>query len=1359
MAGGLGRDGRQTRSTGTARRSWRGRTAVAAVGALALSLLVAPISAANPAPPADSPSAPGSGGGVGGDSGVASGNGGNSGGGSGGDDGSPGVPGFVIKYAPNVVAPLSAEAPVPGAAAAGVDLRPGAPVGLGWYEADLPEPVDQQTAEHIAARLEADPAVEYAEPQLWMRPANTPVPNDPRWDQQWGFASYGNDGFVYPGETPEAPLDRQTTGSNLLEALDAPRGNTPTVAVIDTGVTNHPDLAGRLTTGYNFISDPVRAGNNFGRGPDFYDPGDWVTPEQAASLPFSLTACAAPTNSTWHGTHVTGTIAALTDNDLGIAGTLPAEIQTLRALGRCGGSSGDISAAMLWASGGNVPGVPANPSPARVVNMSLGGGGACPQHFQDVINYGVARGTVFVVAAGNSNVNVAGSTPANCAGVITVAATDPYGGRASFSNYGSYVDIAAPGVGIMSTLNSGLQGPQTPNYVSYSGTSMASPHVAGAVAMLLAAEPDLSPAEVENRVRSTATPFKQTANFGGAGAPPQNPAYDCVGEDPCGAGYLNTAAMMGQPTAEAPVVAPRYQVRDAAAASGDVASADADEDAVGAAASGDVAVRFTFDPSPSGADDYAYTVADGGGPLAEGTTTETDVTVVVPGSPGDAFSVLITPRTGGVPGVAAEAMRVPAVDGSAPSAPTIESVTANGPVGIVTVNNTYSVPAVQRTVVTAQPGGLECEVGRATGPLAFATSVSICFIIGLESGTEYTFTATSTNALGDSEPSEPVVVTPQEGSPPTAPVIQSVVMQGNTATVTWTPSLAAPGRSIASYNVTAVGAPFEQLAICNVVGAGGPPQANFCQVPNLYYGQEYQFVVAANDDTGQSSQSQPSDPVSVAGTAVPPGVLTAPPLVELGDGKARVGLSEPPFFNGGSPIIGVRYVASPGGASCDTPWNDQGMVARCEITGLTNGQSYTFTALPYNEMGGAPASDPTVPLTPGVPVPAGELTVLETPVRVLDTRTGAGPVQPGSPIAVGVEAPEDAIAVAYNLTITGTTGSGYATLYPAGEEMPSTSVSNWSARNQTVANGYVSGIGAGGAVEIAVVGTPAQAVLDVVGYYAPPATESAAASQASGDPAPPDPELEDPPPPGSRLLPIPPVRAYDSRTAEGPLAGGDSRTVDLAAHVPAGTTAVAYTLTETGTARTGYLSVGLPGAPAPSTSVLNWSGPNQTVANSSTAAVNEARQLEVFAGGTGSTQFVVDVIGYFAPVTVSPDGLMFTPIAPQRAYDSRVDNPGGPLFGGQDRTTGVSVTGVPAAAPAVAVNLTATGTTGSGWLALTPGGTKTAPGISTLNWMRPNSTLANGTVTGTIDDAATTFAAGGSTQYVLDVTGYYHRPR
>ena len=182
-----------------------------------------------------------------------------------------------------------------------------------------------------------------------------------------------------------------------------------TIGVIDTGYRPHVDLAGRFVAGYDFIGDPLVANDGDGRDSDPLDPGDWITSAENASGYFA--GCGV-SNSSWHGTHVSGTIGAVANNGIGVAGiNQVSKIQPLRVLGKCGGYTSDIADAIRWAAGLTVTGVPANPTPDRVVNISLGGSGACGSTFQNAINAAVAAGTVVVVAAGNSNANAANFTP------------------------------------------------------------------------------------------------------------------------------------------------------------------------------------------------------------------------------------------------------------------------------------------------------------------------------------------------------------------------------------------------------------------------------------------------------------------------------------------------------------------------------------------------------------------------------------------------------------------------------------------------------------------------------------------------------------------------------------------------------------------------------------------------------------------------------------------------------------------------------------------------------------------------------------------------------------------------------------
>ncbi|MCK7597962.1 S8 family serine peptidase [Microbulbifer sp. CAU 1566] len=360
----------------------------------------------------------------------------------------------------------------------------------------------------IIARLQQDPQVEYAEPDRLMQPMA--VPNDANYNQQWHYFE-------------------ATGGLNLPAAWDVTQGEGVVVGVIDTGYRPHADLNANILPGYDMISDTTVAQDGNGRDSDASDPGDWS--------PAGACGSGQPArSSSWHGTHVAGTIAAVTNNGTGVAGVAyKAKVVPIRVLGRCGGYTSDIADGIIWGAGGNVSGVPANANPAQVLNLSLGGGGSCDTTTQNAINTARSLGTTVVVAAGNSNANAGNYSPASCAGVISVASTNRAGSRAYYSNYGSVVDVAAPGGetstnsnGVLSTLNSGSQGPGSDNYAFYQGTSMAAPHVAGAAALLYAVDGNITPDQVESTLKNTARSFPGSCSQCGSGIVDTSAAVNAV---------------------------------------------------------------------------------------------------------------------------------------------------------------------------------------------------------------------------------------------------------------------------------------------------------------------------------------------------------------------------------------------------------------------------------------------------------------------------------------------------------------------------------------------------------------------------------------------------------------------------------------------------------------------------------------------------------------------------------------------------------------------------------------------------------------------------------------------------------------
>jgi subtilisin family serine protease len=338
------------------------------------------------------------------------------------------------------------------------------------------------------------------------------IPNDTMFGQQWA-------------------LGNGVGGIAVERAWDATPSGSVAVAVIDTGIRTHPELDFKRMSGYDMISDKVVANDDDGRDADASDAGDAAGAFDCSATTDFMTA--------WHGTHVAGIIAASSNNGAGVAGVAPnARIVPVRALGRCGGIDDDVADAVRWAAGAPVAGVPPNPNPAKVLNMSLGALGPCSAAMQSAIDVAIGRGAAVVVAAGNDATYVADFTPANCKGVIAVAAGNLLGDLSSYSNFGVGATLMAPGgdsgdlPGVISTLNGGASLPGVPSYATYSGSSMAAAHVSGVVALMLTRDPTLTAGQISNRLTSAARGFA--------------PGSDCAAaRGACGAGLLDAAQVMG----------------------------------------------------------------------------------------------------------------------------------------------------------------------------------------------------------------------------------------------------------------------------------------------------------------------------------------------------------------------------------------------------------------------------------------------------------------------------------------------------------------------------------------------------------------------------------------------------------------------------------------------------------------------------------------------------------------------------------------------------------------------------------------------------------------------------------------------
>jgi serine protease len=379
------------------------------------------------------------------------------------------------------------------ASSASVTTRAAAALGAGAWRyvrplGDGAHVVESKTAttEQLLASLRADPDVEYAEPDYIRHRTDTQsvTPDDPLFGRQWALPMV---------RAPQA-WSRSTGSAKLV------------VAIVDTGIVPHAELASRVIGGYDFITDVTNAGDGNGRDPDYTDPGDAT--EESSGL---------------HGTHVSGIVAAQSNNGVGVAGLdWQCRLLIVRVLGIAHGTGADsdIADAIKWAAGISIAGVPDNANPAQVINLSFGGAGYS-QTMQDAVKAAVNNGAVVVAAAGNDAVDAAGDSPAGLDGVIAVGAVDPSGHIASYSNYGAAVALMAPGGSPLRDPNTGAsQGVLSTmrligtgdTYSELAGTSQATPFVSATVSLMKSVYPHLTPPEARRLLQTSADPSAECRN-------------------------------------------------------------------------------------------------------------------------------------------------------------------------------------------------------------------------------------------------------------------------------------------------------------------------------------------------------------------------------------------------------------------------------------------------------------------------------------------------------------------------------------------------------------------------------------------------------------------------------------------------------------------------------------------------------------------------------------------------------------------------------------------------------------------------------------------------------------------------------
>lgn len=722
-----------------------------------------------------------------------------------------------------------------------------------------------------------------------------------------------------------------TYGIDAESAWSITKGNGVTVAVVDTGILkNHPDISSNIVGGYDFVGANA-PGNYFtandgdGWDSDASDPGNWGDS--------AVSGCSA-SNSNWHGSHVSGTIAAIQNNGIGVTGVAPeAKILPVRALGRCGGYMSDLLAAMRWAAGLSVSGAPSNPNPARIMNLSLGASDTCTGSLATAVNDVTAAGTLIIAAAGNDNANASMTFPANCSNVLTVAAVSDAGARSTFSNYGGVVDIAAPGgevyptftasTAIVSLSNTGTTAPGTDSYAGMAGTSMATPHVTGVAALALAVNPFLSVSELRSvlldHVKAFA-PDPVPAPVSGDSTYPT-----CNMSNSCGVGIVDAGAAVS------------YAASTVRPAPPTAVSASRDKT--------DVTVSWTASASAGSSPIINYVVQANGTDsctTASSSDTSCKISAMEPGT--YTFTVQAV-NTQGRSALSAASDSLVVV--SAPSV--VQNVLVSRTLRSVTVS--WSAP--QST------GGLTVSYtvsGLPTGDV-YTSDTSFTFD-SLTLGTTYNFAVTATNSEGASAPvaADPVTVV----TPPSSARNVSASRQLRSVTVTWDPPTDSGGLPV-SYTVN---------ASADATATTSDTQYTF---NDLTPGTIYTFWVTATNSEG-ASFAEPSAPV---------GVYTPPSSVQdaqvIATTNAITISWKPPQVTGGQTVMYTIHTGTSGDVTTTA--------TSYTFTSLQPGVGYVFAVVAANTEGAASpvvlaASLQTAPPTTAAPTTSTTLKALPPLTRV-----------------------------------------------------------------------------------------------------------------------------------------------------------------------------------------------------------------------------------------------------------------------------------------------------------------------------------------------------------------------------------------